>query len=378
MKPLNTLVPQTKDKEKKELTFSAAITGADLQGLIRKAVSTPESAARLTATLISAVAASPKLQNCDPANVVAAALRGEGEGLVYEREYSIVPFGQSAAYVRGWRGYLSLLYATGEIADTDCFEVRDGEIIGRDKRKKRLIFDFAKYETDEEAYKHPIVGYYCYVEYLSGRFVYDYMSVDEILHHADRYVPYFSLALYNKWKSGAELTPDEFRKFGIPYSTLVRLHETGEGTDAERKAEKDLGAWYNEGASQIAMMKKTVILKLLRSGRVRLANTAVMRSMLAENEEESGDIFTVDSKTGELLPAPATNELELSTPQETMDGAESDETNNEENSPPEQKTKRRGRPPKAETQKDEPVQPEAKYEDDAIASFFGETDGASV
>lgn len=272
MKASNTLTKREKQ------AFSVAITGDKLQNLIRKSVATPEAAARLTATLISAVAASQKLQDCNPALVVAAALQGEGEGLVYGREYSIIPFGEKATFVRGWRGYLSLLYATGEIADTDCFEVRSGELVGKDKRKKRPVFDFSVYETDEEANKHEIIGYYFFVEYLDGRFVYEYMSVDEILRHADTYVPYFSLSLFNKWKNGEDLTPDEFKKFGITYDALMRLRQTGEGTKDERKAAKDLGAWYDEGMGQVAMMKKTVILKLMRSGRVRLANSATINN----------------------------------------------------------------------------------------------------
>ena len=66
-------------------------------------------------------------------------------------------------------------------------EIREGEYVGRDRRTKRPEFDFSIYATDEEAEKHPIVGYYAYVEKRDGFFRSEYMSIGAILDHAEQY-----------------------------------------------------------------------------------------------------------------------------------------------------------------------------------------------
>ena len=303
MRTQNSLVKGKSEKQ----SFSVAITGASLQNLIKKSVPDAASAARFTGALISAVSANERLKNCNPATIVAAALRGEGQGLTLGREYHVVPFGDSAAYVIGYKGLLTLLIATGDVADTDCVEVREGEYVGRDPRTKRRKFDFSVYETDEEAMQHPVIGYYFYVELKSGYFRFEYMTIDELLRHADSYVPYFSLALYNKWRRGEKLTQEESRKIGISYDAYIRVRDTGDGTPAELKAMQELGKWYAEGGAQVEMMKKTVIRKLLNSGYIRLANTAAIKDALAyDNAAGEGiipdfDIGSVDMETGEVI-----------------------------------------------------------------------------
>lgn len=281
---MGTLVPQ----RNRRVDFATFVTQEEQQNMLRRVVSTPEEAALLTAILVSAVSSNERLRECDPGSVWGAALQGIGEGLIYGREFNIVPFGQKAEFVRGWRGYLALLYATKEVVDADCFPVYEGELVGRNPRTKRKTFDFSVYQTEEEERKHEVIGYYAYVEMLDGRVIYDYMSIDELFRHADRYVSYFSLSKYRRWVRGERPAPNEDWKFGISYEALLRLRETGEGSDKERRAADALGAWYDP-ASQPAMFRKTVILKLLRSGRLRLANSASKASAAIREAVRYGD-----------------------------------------------------------------------------------------
>lgn len=274
MKATNQLTQRPAQKQ----TFSQAITGTALQNLIKKSVPDAASAARFTGALISSVAASPQLQGCNPASVVAAALRGEGQGLTIGREYHLVPFKETCAYVVSYKGLISLALATGDVADMDCIEVREGEYIGRDSRTKRMKFDFSKYETDEEAAKHPVIGYYAYCETLSGMFRYEYMSVADIVDHARRYSKSFDFEKYRKLENG-EYTPQEAEKV------------------------KASSPWY--GNWEI-MAKKTVIRRLLNSGYVRLANSAALKEALAyDSASEDGIIpdlgFGVNADTGEVI-----------------------------------------------------------------------------
>ena len=76
MKTTNTLAAKSANIESTEKPFSVQIRGDALQSLIRKSVRSAADAARLTGTLISAVAANEKLRDCAPHSIVAAALRG--------------------------------------------------------------------------------------------------------------------------------------------------------------------------------------------------------------------------------------------------------------------------------------------------------------
>ena len=293
MKATNSL---TTKKERK--SFSTTIVGDTMQKMIRKSVPDPESAARFTATLISAVAENSQLRECDPATIVAAALRGEGMGLTLNREYHLLPFRNSCTFVISYRGLIALCLAGNDVADMDCVEVREGEYVGRDKRTKRPVFDFSVYETDEEAEQHPIIGYMAYCEMKSGYFRSEYMTIDEILRHADRYSRAFNIADYHKLQSGNLSKQEEERLLnGSP--------------------------WYGNFET---MCRKTVIRKLLNSGYIRLANNAAVKNAIAyDTDVEENDVpdlivpqdtviestgFVVEPSAKETKEEPATLQIE--------------------------------------------------------------------
>lgn len=283
MKATNSMVKQDSGKK---LTFSTAITGEALQNLIRKSVPDAASAARFTGAMISAVAQNEALKKCNPATVVAAALRGEGMGLTIGSGYYLVPYGEKCTYILSYKGMIQLALSSGDIADIDVVEVREGEIVGRDKRTKRLQFDFSVYETEEEMNKHPVVGYYAYCEMRSGYFRYEYMTMAEILDHARRYSKSFNPDTYQKLQNG-EFSPEQ----------AERIMSTS--------------PYYSAPES---MFKKTVMRKLLNSGYVPLANSVRVRETLDEDTNNENGVefsipttdFKVDDTTGEVVEEAAT------------------------------------------------------------------------
>lgn len=323
MKAANTLV------QKERQSFSTAITGDKLQNLIKKSVASPDAAARLTGTLISAVASSKQLQQCNPATVVAAALRGEGMGLTLGREYHLIPFAQTCAFVIGYKGLIALCLAGNDVADMDCVEVREGEYAGRDRRTKRPVFDFSVYETDEEAEKHPVIGYMAYCELKSGFFRAEYMTVDEILNHAARYSKAFDVAKFKKLQNG-ELSPQEAERLmnGSPYYSAPET-----------------------------MFKKTVLRKLLNSGYIRLANSAAIRETM-DYDSKLEDSIIPDFDLGDSQVVEATGEV--------IDMEPVEETEDE----PEAEKPKRGR--KKKDQPDVPDTNVVNMDDGYEDSFFGE------
>ena len=341
MKAANSLAPAKKERQ----TFSVAIRGDALQNLIKASVSSAADASRLTGTLISAVASNQQLQQCNPASIVAAALRGEGMKLTYGQDYHLVPYGDKCTYIIGYKGLLHLLIATGEVADTNCIQVREGEYKGRNKRTKRPEFDFSVYDTAEEEEAHPVLGWYFYVELRNGYTASEYMRLGDILAHAQRYSQTFDRETFDKLQRG-ELNPQE----------------------AERIKQKS--PWY--GNFDI-MAAKTVIRKLLNSGFVPLANSAEIRRALDEDGESgegdlisadilngvNGDVIVVNEETGEVVedvpPAESAENAPVSAP-----------ANPEPPAQPTQEKPRRGRKPAAA----------ANFTgietDEAIDSFFGD------
>lgn len=236
------------------------------------------------------------------------------------------------------RGLISLCLAGNDVADMDCVEVREGEYVGRDKRTKRPVFDFSVYDTDEESEQHPVIGYMSYCELKSGFFRSEYMTIPEILRHAERYSKAFSMEKYNKMQNG-ELTPQETEKLlsGSP--------------------------WYSDFET---MCKKTVIRKLLNSGYIRLANSAAIKNAIDYDTQVEENIIpditlpetNVIESTGEVVDVP---QKATETPQEAfvVEPVQQD--------PAKEKPRKRAK----KAAQNEPKEQPEEY-DDVIASFFDE------
>ena len=323
MKAKNTLAPTL--EAKKKINFSTAINSASLKKMMMDSLGDSRAVARLTSTLISAVAQTPKLQECEASTIVAAALRGEGMGLIYGQGYYVIPYGDVAQYALSYKGFIQLAMSTGFYADIDARDIRAGELNGRDPRTGRWRINLALYEDDETREAQPIIGYYAYFELKDGTFRSEYWSLDKLLKHADRYSPAFSLEKFRRLKAG-ETTPEETKKLlsGTP--------------------------WYDEGEGQAKKYKKTVLRQLLNSGYAPLSNE--VRSILREEsrgEEAEEPIFDNIIQTQEVV---------QDAPDAALDAPEeSGGTNHEEGGKNAQETQ------------------EKVSEGDPIASFFDAAEG---
>lgn len=277
----NAIVAQGNGAIQSKEKFSEFIGSKAAQQLMAQAIPDPASKARFIGSIVAAVSASPMLQECTPASILAAGLRGEGEGLILGVGYYIVPYKPTAVFVRGYKGYIQLAIAGGDVADMDCVEVREGEYVGRNRRTKRPEFHFDIYETDEEAEQHPIIGYYAYCEKKDGYFRGEYMSLSSIMEHAETYAPKnFNREKYYRLMSG-EMSKEE----------ADRLRESS--------------AYYK---APDAMFKKTVLRKLLNSGYVSLAASTRLDIMMKEDDSIEADLsaigsfdtVSVDPATGEV------------------------------------------------------------------------------
>lgn len=87
----------------KKPKFSVAISTPTYQNLIRNTLADPERAKRFIASITSAVAVNPQLQECETSTIVAGALLGESLNLSPSPQlgqFYLVPFKQKAKYDR--------------------------------------------------------------------------------------------------------------------------------------------------------------------------------------------------------------------------------------------------------------------------------------
>lgn len=268
--------------------FTATISGAAVQKMINTALQDPRRAASFTSTLISLVNSNKKLQECEPASVISAALRGEGMNLSLAlQQYSVVPYGKSANFQLSYKGLKQLATRSGQYKDFDVLDVREGEYIGRDPRTRQPNFKWV--EEDDKREELPISGYYGYYELHNGFFKGVYWTWEKILKHADRYSKAFDRGKYERLLAG-KLSADDVK-------SVTRQWDRTALTQEEAAARIREGSpWYDDPTSEahMKMCKKTVILQMLGDGTAPLS--LEMSKAIKEDQavESGGEFITED------------------------------------------------------------------------------------
>ena len=277
-----------------EQKLSAMYLGSGAVNLVKAAIGDEKAARRVLTTVLTVVQKNPKLQECSMQSVLNAALDGEvTKNLsLANGEYAIVPYKGTATMQLMVNGIKKMAIRSCAYADTDCYDVREGEFKGYDAKTRRPIIEWI---TDADRREElPIVGYYAFYE-LNDDYNHFFKSLywthQQILRHADRYSPAFSLATWKKLMAG-EIT----------------------GWDAQKL--RNGSSWYGEpdDMAHMKMCKKTVIKQLLNDGFAPKEIDAMLRQ--DDAVEQSGEPIIrpediVATFAEAPVPAKAENEAEL-------------------------------------------------------------------
>lgn len=234
----NSLAP-TSGKNTK-LTFSQALETDGYKKLLASSIQDPKRRARFVTAVVSAVSANPTLQRCDAKSIISSALQGEALELSPSPalgEYWIIPYRvgkpdfahpendvYQAQFQLGVAGRIQLAMRTGEYADIDTVEIREGEYLGRDSRNGKPKFRFIEDETERE--QKPIIGYLAYFELLNGFSHSVYFPKEKVLAWADRYSKAFDRKLYERYIKGEVKDWKEQQKCSSPwYETFDKMAE---------------------------------------------------------------------------------------------------------------------------------------------------------
>lgn len=173
--------------------FSVFITGDAMKHRINDMIGSDKGQEFIT-NIISAVSNNPQLAQCDNSTIVSAGLVGQSLGLSpsqFMGQFYFVPFNDRknnrivATFQIGYKGYIAMAMKSGMYKDIDVMEIREGELLGRDKETGKYQFSFI--ENEEEREKSKIIGYMAYFELLNGFKKSIYWSKEKMEKHAELY-----------------------------------------------------------------------------------------------------------------------------------------------------------------------------------------------
>lgn len=211
----NSIVPQAQRK----VGFSEVINSVPYQKMISNTLKDRATANRFIASIVSAVATTPALQECTPKTVVSAALLGESLKLSPSPQlghFYMVPFKQkekrdkngnvtqeactNAVFTLGYKGYIQLATRSGEYKRINAMPIKQGELIRYSPFDDEIELSYIEDEQLRDSL--PTVGYYAMFEYRNGFKKVLYWSKEKMLIHADRYSAAFSKDGYERLMSG--------------------------------------------------------------------------------------------------------------------------------------------------------------------------------
>lgn len=151
---------------------------------------------RFISSIVSAVQATPALQECTNSSILSAALLGESLNLSPSPQlgqYYMVPYdnrskgAKEAQFQLGYKGYIQLAVRSGQYKKLNVLAIKEGELVRFDplneEMEVRLIEDE---KLREEA---PTAGYYAMFEYNNGFRKALYWSRAKMEAHAKKYSP---------------------------------------------------------------------------------------------------------------------------------------------------------------------------------------------
>lgn len=186
----NRLAPRT---QKTGLT--AYLTQDAVKDQINKVVG-GKNGTRFISSIVSAVQATPALQECTNSSILSAALLGESLNLSPSPQlgqYYMVPYdnrskgAKEAQFQLGYKGYIQLATRSSQYKKLNVLSIKEGELIRFDPLNEEIEVNLI--QDDEQREAAPTIGYYAMFEYTNGFRKAMYWSRAKMEAHAEKYSP---------------------------------------------------------------------------------------------------------------------------------------------------------------------------------------------
>ncbi|SHH54409.1 recombination protein RecT [Caloranaerobacter azorensis DSM 13643] len=135
-------------------------------------------------SIINLVNSDTNLQKCDPMSIIASCMVPATLDLPVDKNLGyawIVPYGNKATFIMGYKGYIQLALRTGQYKAINVIEVHEGELISWNPLTEELVIDFEQKKSDA------IIGYAGYFELLNGFKKSVYWSKEQIEKHRKKF-----------------------------------------------------------------------------------------------------------------------------------------------------------------------------------------------
>ena len=207
--------------ENKKPKFSVLLQQDAYKNLINNTLGDSKRATRFIASISSAVAVNPALQECDGGTILSASLLGESLNLSPSPQlghYYMVPFNDNnlnrkvATFQLGYKGYLQLAIRSGQYKKINVIAIKEGELISYNALEEELEVKLIDNELDRE--KAKTVGYYAMFELVNGFKKTMYWSKEKMESHAVKYSKgYQAKKGYTFWEKDFD---------GMAFKTMLR------------------------------------------------------------------------------------------------------------------------------------------------------------
>lgn len=205
--------------------FSIAIQSDAYKNLVNRTLGDPNRANKFIASISSAVATNPALQECEAGTILSAALLGESLNLSPSSQlgqFYLVPFKDNknnrtvAQFQLGYKGYIQLAIRSGYYKKLNVLAIKEGELINYNPLDEEIKVNLI--EDDEVRENTPTVGYYAMFEYSNGFTKTLYWSKKKMQEHAKKY----SQGYRRDLEKGSEFTFWSKDFDGMAYKTMLR------------------------------------------------------------------------------------------------------------------------------------------------------------
>ena len=135
-------------------------------------------------SIINLVNGDTNLKKCDQMSVIASCMVAATLDLPVDKNLGyawVVPYGNRAQFILGYKGYVQLALRTGQYKSINVIEVHEGEMLDWNPLTEELQIDFKQKKSDA------IIGYAGYFELLNGFKKSTYWTKEQITTHKNKF-----------------------------------------------------------------------------------------------------------------------------------------------------------------------------------------------